>query len=111
MGYGDLGDEMNLSPIHSLTGAKQSIIKVTHILHDPTFPDSSSFQRAHPFSDLKKKKKSGFSFCSNTDRDLSFTELPSPKVSDNLRNAYAFHKSVSWLQGVRQLVCTFSVAS
>lgn len=56
MGYGDLGDEMNLSPIHSLTGAKQSIIKVTHILHDPTFPDSSSFQRAHPFSDLKKKK-------------------------------------------------------
>ena len=43
--------------------------------------------------------------------NLSFTKLPSPKVLDNLRNAYAFHKSVSQLPGVRQLVCAFSVAS
>lgn len=51
MGYGDLGDEMNLSLIHSLTCAKYSIIKVTHILCDLTSRYLHVSRIAHPFSD------------------------------------------------------------
>ena len=66
MGHGDLGDEMNLSLIHSIACAKYSIIKVTHTLYDPTFPDISSFERSHTPSVIFFFFKSGFSFCSST---------------------------------------------
>ena len=84
MGHGDLGDEMNLSLIHSLTCAKYSIIKVTHILYDPTFPDISSFERSHTLSMFFCFFFSIWIFFLCKHRNLSFTEWPSPKVLDNL---------------------------
>lgn len=72
---------MNLNLIHSLTCAKYSIIKVTHLLYDLTFPDISGLQGSH--IPLVIKKISGFSFCSNTGSCLLW-ELPSSNVLDNL---------------------------
>lgn len=112
MGHGDLGDEMNLSLIHSLACAKYSIIKVTHILYDPTFPDISSFERSHTLSMFFFFSfQSGFSFCASTGICLLLSGPPQKFLIISLRNAYAAHKSVVRLPGVRRLVCTFSVAS
>ena len=83
MGHGDLGDEMNLSLIHSLACAKYSIIKVTHILYDPTFPDIFSFERSHTVS-VTFFFFPIWIFFLLKHRNLSFPEWPSPKVPDNL---------------------------
>lgn len=112
MGHGDLGDEMNLSLIHSLACAKYSIIKVTHILYDPTFPDIFSFERSHTVSvTFFFFFQSGFSFCSSTGICLFLNGPPQKFLIISLRNAYAAHRSAVRLPGVRRLVGTFSVAS
>lgn len=80
MGYGDLGDEMNLSLIHSFTCAKYSIIKVVHILYDLTFPDISSFQRSHILLGIKKKKKS-LDFLFAQTQEFVFYQAALPKSS------------------------------
>lgn len=99
MEYGDLGDEMSLSEIPSLTCAKDSIIEVIHILYDLTFPDISSLQGSHTLL-VRKKKKSGFSFCSNTGSYLLPNSPPKMFLIIYLRNAYALYKSVSQPPGV-----------
>lgn len=78
MGYGDLGDEMNLSLIHSLTCAKYSIIKVIHILYDLTFPDISSLQVSHTVL-VGKKKNLGF--LSAQIQEIIFYQIALPKCS------------------------------
>ena len=106
MGHRDLGDEMNLSLIHSISCAKYSIIKVTHRLYDPTFPDISSFERSHTLSVIFFFFQIWIFFLLKH-RNLSFTKWPSPWrfLIISLRNAYAAHKSAVWLPGARQLGC------
>lgn len=79
MGYGDLGDEMNLSLIHSLTCAKYSIIKVIHILYDLTFPDISSLQISHTV--LVERKKKNLGFLSAQIQEVIFYQIALPKCS------------------------------
>lgn len=57
MGHGDLGDEMNLSLIHSFPCAKYSIIKVTYILYDLIFPDTFNSPGSHILLVVKGRKQ------------------------------------------------------
>lgn len=79
MEYGDLGDEMSLSEIPSLTCAKDSIIEVIHILYDLTFPDISSLQGSHTL--LVRKKKKNLGFLSAQIQEVIFYQIALPKCS------------------------------
>lgn len=100
---------MNLNLIHSLTCAKYSIIKVTHLLYDLTFPDISGLQGSH--IPLVIKKNLGFLSAQTQEVVFYGSCPPQTFLIISLRNAYTLHRSVSQPPGVRQLFCTFQAAS